>query len=277
MSGVDINRLCADGLAGSKRAIGRLITLAENDLSARQQILSRLHEQTGKAYVVGITGPPGAGKSSLTDKLAKFLLKQPGGAESNFAVGIIAVDPSSPFSGGAILGDRIRMNDLCLEPRVFIRSLGSRGALDGLSQAVASAVQILDACGCRIIIIETVGVGQAATAIRQLAHTTLVVSVPGLGDDIQMIKAGILEIGDILVVNKADREGAKQLADTLTIVHSRPKPWQPGWQTPVLLTCAAGNQTNGRGSGIAELWQAVESHRDYLQSNNVKKGVVNLC
>lgn len=277
MSGVDINRLCADGLAGSKRAIGRLITLAENDLSARQQILSRLHEQTGKAYVVGITGPPGAGKSSLTDKLAKFLLKQPDGGESNFAVGIIAVDPSSPFSGGAILGDRIRMNDLCLEPRVFIRSLGSRGALDGLSQAVASAVQILDACGCQIIIIETVGVGQAATAIRQFAHTTLVVSVPGLGDDIQMIKAGILEIGDILVVNKADREGAKQLADTLAIVHSRPKPWQPGWQTPVLLTCAASNQTNGRGSGIAELWQAVESHRDYLQSNNVKKGVVNLC
>lgn len=277
MSGVDINRLCSEALAGSKRAIGRLITLAENDLGVRRQILSRLHAQTGNAYVLGITGPPGAGKSSLTDKLAKFLLKQPDDGESNFAVGIIAVDPSSPFSGGAILGDRIRMNDLCLEPKVFIRSLGSRGALDGLSQAVASAVQILDACGCRIIIIETVGVGQAATAIRQLAHTTLVVSVPGLGDDIQMIKAGILEIGDILVVNKADRDGAKQLADTLTIVHSRPKPWQPGWQTPVLLTCAAGNQTNGRGSGIAELWQAVESHRDYLQSNNVKKGVVNLC
>lgn len=271
MSGVDINRLCAEALAGGKRAIGRLITLAENDLEARQQILSRLHEHTGRAYVLGITGPPGAGKSSLTDKLAKFLLTQPDGGESNFAVGIIAVDPSSPFSGGAILGDRIRMNDLCLEPRVFIRSLGSRGALDGLSQAVASAVQILDACGCRIIIIETVGVGQAATAIRQLAHTTLVVSVPGLGDDIQMIKAGILEIGDILVVNKADRDGAKQLADTLTIVHSRPKPWQPGWQTPVLLTCAAGNQTNGRGGGIADLWQAVESHRDYLQSNNLKK------
>lgn len=238
--------------SGNKRALSRLITLAENDPQLRLEILRRIYSHTGNAYLIGITGPPGSGKSTLADKMTKYLRTR------DFTVGIVAVDPSSPFSGGAILGDRIRMSDLALDEKVYIRSMATRGHLGGLSTAVESAILIMDACGCDFILIETVGVGQSEVEIMEIVDTTLVVSVPGLGDDIQMIKAGILEIGNVLVVNKADREGAVELANQLRVMQQLDTARREGsdnWTPPIVLTCAEENR------GIDELWNEIEKHK----------------
>jgi LAO/AO transport system kinase len=186
----------------NKRAAAKLISIVENKSEGYQQILEEVHKQSGNAYVIGVTGPPGAGKSTLTDKFAKALRKQ------GYSIAIIAIDPTSPFTGGSILGDRIRMNDLSLDPGVFIRSMGTRGHLGGLSEATKGAVKILDVYGADYIFVETVGVGQSEVEIVRNADTTVMVMVPGLGDDIQAIKAGIMEIGDVFVINKSDRDGA---------------------------------------------------------------------
>jgi LAO/AO transport system kinase len=199
--------LVAGVLAGQRRAIARAISLVEDDGEAAQATLSALHPYTGRTHVVGVTGPPGSGKSTLVNALVLYFRKGTGGRPAR-TVGIIAIDPTSPFSGGAILGDRIRMRDLAGDPGIFIRSMASRGNLGGLAWATADAVKVLDAAGFEMVFVETVGAGQAEVDIARAAHTTVVVEVPGLGDDVQAIKAGILEIADVFVVNKADYEGA---------------------------------------------------------------------
>lgn len=199
-------------LAGNRLALSRAITAIENEYEEATDIMKEIYPHTGHAYVLGITGPPGAGKSTLTDKIARAYRSQ------GKTVGIIAVDPTSPFTGGAILGDRIRMNGLTLDEGVFIRSMGTRGSLGGLSHKTADAVKAMDAFGKDIIIVETVGVGQSEVDIVKAADTTVVVLIPGMGDDIQAIKAGILEIGDVFCVNKADHDGADKLVRELNMM-----------------------------------------------------------
>src|SRR5438309_11760166 len=203
MTGV-VDALAREVVEGSPRALARALTWVESGGGRAETLVARLYADTGRAHVVGITGAPGSGKSTLARTLA--LVARARGR----TVGIVAVDPSSPFSGGAILGDRIRMNDLALDPGVFIRSMATRGALGGLSRAAADAVDLMDAAGWNLVLAETVGVGQDEVDVMRLAHTVVVLSVPGLGDDIQALKAGLLEIADVHVVNKADREGASR-------------------------------------------------------------------
>ena len=239
-------------LAGNVRAASRLMRDIDDRRPAALDVLRELHRHTGRAYVVGITGNPGAGKSTVVDSLITHY--RSGGER----VGVVAVDPTSPFTGGAILGDRIRMQRHALDDGVFIRSLATRGHLGGLSRSTFDVVAVLDAMGFERILVETVGVGQDEVEVMQAAHTSVVVTVPGLGDDIQAIKAGILEIADVLAVNKADREGAdRTVRDLLHMLDLRPDGERK--QVEIINTIASKGLTEG--SGIAELATAVERHR----------------
>jgi len=236
---------------GDTVALGRLISRAEAGLDEARGALAAIYKSTGKAHIVGITGVPGSGKSTLVSRLVQAI------RTDGRRVGVIAIDPSSPFSGGSILGDRIRMTDLVLDPGVFIRSMATRGATGGLAGATLAAADILDAGGFDVIIIETVGVGQDEVEIARASHTTVVVSAPGLGDDIQAIKAGILEIADIHVVSKCDRPDANRtIADLKNMLSlSAALTEKPAWQVPVVATSAQSGQ------GVAELLEAIDRHR----------------
>jgi LAO/AO transport system kinase len=245
-------------LSGDRRALARMVTLIENEAPVARQYLAELHLHAGKAHIVGITGAPGAGKSTLATQMVRELRRR------ERKVGVVAVDPSSPFSGGAILGDRIRMMELAGDPNVFIRSMASRGSLGGLSASTRDVVRAMDAAGYDPIMIETVGTGQAEVEVMRAAQTVLVVTAPGMGDEVQAIKAGILEIADIFVVSKADKLGADQTVAELAMLlsldparrqHDKSKPY---WRIPVLKTSAIKHQ------GIVELIDAIEQHRAYL-------------
>jgi LAO/AO transport system kinase len=238
-------------LSGEARAVARLMTLVEAGDPGGIRALKALYPQTGKAHVVGITGPPGSGKSTLVDQLTLALRRQ------GRSVGIVAVDPSSPFSGGAILADRVRMQQHSLDPGVFIRSMATRGRLGGLARATSDVVDILDAAGKQYVLIETVGVGQDEVEVVKAAHTSIVVEMPGLGDDIQAIKAGIMEIGDLFVVNKADREGADRAVSEIEMILQLGRA-RRGWHPPVLKTVAI------TGEGVAELTETILEHQAYL-------------
>jgi LAO/AO transport system kinase len=239
-------------LDGDRRAVARLITMVENGDPAAKDPIRRLHEHTGRAHIVGITGAPGSGKSTLVSSLTKVLRSR------DLSVGIIAVDPTSPFTGGAILGDRIRMQDLATDPGVFIRSMGTRGALGGISVATNDAVNILDAFGKDMVIVETVGAGQVEVDIVKLAHTSVVVTMPGGGDEIQAIKAGIMEIGDVFVVNKVDREDSgRTYTEILMMLEMSER--GDGRMPPLVRTVAT------TGEGVEELAQAILDHYEYLK------------
>jgi LAO/AO transport system ATPase len=254
---VDVGDLVERARKADARAVARLISLVENDSPLLRQIAAALVPFTGTSQVVGLTGSPGVGKSTTTSALVTAL------RENGKRVGVLAVDPSSPFSGGALLGDRVRMQDHATDDGVFIRSMASRGHLGGLSAAVPQALRVLDAAGCDIVLIETVGVGQAEVEIASLADTTAVLLAPGMGDGIQAAKAGILEIADVFVVNKADRDGADQVARDLRYMlslggrHSAPGAWRP----PIVKTVAS------RAEGIDDMLAVLAKHRDWLASS----------
>jgi LAO/AO transport system kinase len=240
-------------LAGDTRAIARIISLIENGDPVADAIMRRIYPLTGKAMVIGITGSPGAGKSTLTDKLIESFRKK------GKTVGIIAVDPSSPFSGGAILADRIRMQRHTGDAGVYIRSMGTRGSLGGLSRGTREAVLLLDACGKDVIIIETVGVGQSEVDIIKIADTVCVVLVPGMGDDIQIMKAGIMEIANVFAINKADKPGVDRVAAEVRLMLDlvKEKPWTP----PVHLTVAE------NGTGVEEFAESIAKHHEFIKNS----------
>jgi len=239
-------------LQGDPRAAARLMTMIENGTADSIPALKSLYRHTGRAYVIGVTGPPGSGKSTLTDGITEQLRRR------GQTVGIVAVDPTSPFTGGAILADRIRMQRHSLDSGVFIRSMATRGHLGGLARSTNDVVDVLDAAGKAYVLIETVGVGQDEIEVVRSAHTSIVVAVPGMGDDIQAIKAGVMEIGDLFVVNKADRDGADKTAAELEMMLHFDMP-ASGWRPRVMKTVAL------KGDGMAELTQAIFDHQAFLQ------------
>jgi LAO/AO transport system kinase len=243
-------------LNGDKKSMARLITLIEERAPEAIEALKQIHKHTGNAMVIGITGPPGGGKSSLVNQLAKKFRAR------NKKVGIIAVDPTSPFTGGALLGDRIRMQDLALDQGVFIRSMGTRGALGGLSKASYNTVKVLDAAGMDCVIIETVGVGQSEVDIVKLADIVILVLIPGMGDDVQAIKAGIMEIGDIFVINKADKDGTDRLVTEIEMMLDL-NPSKNTWRPPVIKTIA----TTGEGVDILE--ENIYKAYEYMKQNGI--------
>jgi LAO/AO transport system kinase len=255
MTTTDVTDLAAKILEGSMRALARGLTWIEAGGPRAEALSSALYPHTGRAHIVGITGSPGSGKSTLARALARAARAR------DLTLGIVAVDPSSPFTGGAILGDRIRMNDLALDPGVFIRSMATRGALGGLCRAAADAVDLMDAAGRSVVLVETVGVGQDEVDVMRIAHSVIVVSVPGLGDDIQALKAGVLEIADVHVVNKADREGASRtVAELRTMLALMPA--AAGVWVPPVLSCVAAQE-----EGIEPILDALASHLAALKTS----------
>jgi LAO/AO transport system kinase len=250
---VNPEEIAASLRTGDRRSIARLISLVEDEDPRMADVVRALGPLAGNAYVIGLTGSPGAGKSTLAAMLVGVIRK------NDLKVGVLAVDPTSPFTGGALLGDRLRMQEHATDPGVFIRSMATRGHLGGLAWAVPHALRVLDAAGCDVIVLESVGVGQAEVDIMHAADTTLVVLAPGMGDSVQANKAGILEIADIFVVNKADKEGARQtVRDIEQMLHlGVATPWTP----PVLSTQADANV------GIVDLWDAIGTHRRYLEDS----------
>lgn len=241
-------------VAGDIRTVARLIRDIDDGIPEVRKVLKELYPHTGRAYVIGITGSPGVGKSTLVDQMVAHLRKR------GKTVGVLAVDPTSPFSGGAILGDRVRMQRHSMDPGVFIRSMATRGHFGGLTQSTRSAIDVLDAMGKDYIIVETVGVGQDEVDVVRSAHTTVIVVIPGMGDDIQAIKAGILEVGDIFLINKADREGSdKTLSDLRLMIEMDQKKYEGGgWKPPILKVEAVFDK------GIDEFLEAVDQHAAYL-------------
>jgi LAO/AO transport system kinase len=249
-----------DGVSkGDLRVVARLITLAENGVPRARAVQRSLFPRTGRAHVVGVTGAPGAGKSTLVDQLAREWRSR------GKKVAILAVDPTSPFSGGAILGDRIRMSHTSEDPSIFIRSMATRGSLGGLSKATLDTIQILDAAGFDLILVETVGVGQAEVDIVRTADTVLVVLVPGMGDSVQIIKAGILEIADLFVINKADRDGADMLHKDLRILLSLAETGADRWEPLIARTIATS------GTGASEVVDGVQRHSEWVRNSALGK------
>ena len=244
-------------LSGDKKAIARLITLVENDEDKAREIIRKIYPHTGRAYIVGITGPPGSGKSTLLDKLIKLARNE------GHKVGVIAIDPTSPFTGGALLGDRLRMQRHSTDPGVFIRSMATRGSLGGLAKATNDAIKVLDASGYDLIFVETVGVGQIEVDIVKTADTVVLVTVPGLGDEVQAIKAGLMEVADIFAINKADREGVEMvyLELKMALEFERDKWKQLGWEPPIVETTAFTLK------GVRPLWEAIKSHRKHMEES----------
>ncbi|MEU1100301.1 methylmalonyl Co-A mutase-associated GTPase MeaB [Streptomyces tibetensis] len=254
----DVPTLVAQAREGRPRAVARLISLVEGASPQLREVMAALAPLTGGAYVVGLTGSPGVGKSTSTSALVSAYRKQ------DKRVGVLAVDPSSPFSGGALLGDRVRMSEHASDPGVYIRSMATRGHLGGLAWAAPQAIRVLDAAGCDVILVETVGVGQSEVEIASQADTSVVLLAPGMGDGIQAAKAGILEIGDVYVVNKADRDGADATARELNHMLGLGESRGPGdWRPPIVKTVAA------RGEGVDEVVEALEKHRAWMEERGV--------
>jgi LAO/AO transport system kinase len=252
----DVDDLLRRAREGSPRAVARLISLVEDASPRLREVMAALVPHAGSAWVLGVTGSPGVGKSTTTSALVTALRAR------DLRVGVLAVDPSSPFSGGALLGDRVRMGQHALDPHVYIRSMASRGHLGGLSWATPQALRVLDAAGCDVVVVETVGVGQSEVEVAGAADTTLVLLAPGMGDGIQAAKAGILEIGDVFAVNKADRDGADATVRDLRGMISLAERRRPGdWRPPVVRLVAA------RGEGVDELVQALDGHREWARGS----------
>ncbi|MEV5446145.1 methylmalonyl Co-A mutase-associated GTPase MeaB [Streptomyces sp. NPDC052644] len=255
---VDVPALVAQAREGRPRAVARLISLVEGASPQLREVMAALAPLSGGAYVVGLTGSPGVGKSTSTSALVSAYRR------AGKRVGVLAVDPSSPFSGGALLGDRVRMSEHASDPGVYIRSMATRGHLGGLAWAAPQAIRVLDAAGCDVVLVETVGVGQSEVEIASQADTSVVLLAPGMGDGIQAAKAGILEIGDVYVVNKADRDGADATARELNHMLGLGEARAPGdWRPPIVKTVAA------RGEGVDEVLEALEKHRAWMEEHGV--------
>ncbi len=254
-SHADVTTLVARARDGDARAVARLISLVEDASPLLREVSAGLVAYAGQAQVIGVTGAPGVGKSTSTSALLTGLRK------AGRRVGVLAVDPSSPFSGGALLGDRVRMQEHATDPGVYIRSMATRGHLGGLAWSSPQAIRVLDAAGCDVVLVETVGVGQSEVDVAGLADTTLVLLAPGMGDGIQVAKAGILEVGDVFVVNKADRDGAAQVSRDLRSMLALAEPADGGWKPPIVKTVAV------KGEGTDELVTAIDQHREWMEGS----------